>query len=155
MNSDTRIQQEYGEEPSPLATETEKDQLWFVLSNYRRRFAIEYLLDHRRDVSLRELAEALAAWENGVDEDGTTGAQRKRAYVALRQTHLPKLDELSVVAFDPGRGVVRPGDRLDEIQSLLDDTQPTTDLPDTRLLALVGAETLVVLALLGRILGVV
>lgn len=155
MNSRTRLEDTHETESSRLAAEAAKDQLWFVLSNYRRRYAIEYLLDNRREIPLRELAEGLAAWENDVAEDATTGSQRKRAYVALRQTHLPKLDELGIVEYDTARGVVQPGERLDEIRALLADEGPSTLTPDRRLLALVGVETLVVLVLLGRVLGVV
>lgn len=98
---------------SSLESEKTKDEVYFALSNYRRRFVLDHLAEHERPCQLRELVEALAAWENSIDPVMTSSVQRKRAYVSLRQTHLPKLDELDLVDFDAGRGTVAIGERFD------------------------------------------
>lgn len=98
-----------------LAVEARRDAVFFVLSNYRRRFVLEYVLEHSGPLALRELAEGLAARENDIGVEETTSVQRKRAYVSLRQTHLPKLDETGMVQFDSGRGTVEPGPQLNQV----------------------------------------
>jgi len=96
-----------------LEREKNKDEVYFALSNYRRRFVLEYLEENGGPCQLRELVEALAAWENSIDATMTSSVQRKRAYVSLRQTHLPKLDDLDLVDFDAGRGIVTIGERFE------------------------------------------
>lgn len=88
-----------------------KDEIFFALSNYRRRYVLHYLKQVDGEADLSELSEQVGAWENGVEVDETTSTQRKRAYVSLRQTHLPKLDDLGIVEFDPVRGTARLTDR--------------------------------------------
>lgn len=95
-----------------LDREKNKDEVYFALSNYRRRFVLEYLAENGGPCQLRELVEALAAWENSIDATMTSSVQRKRAYVSLRQTHLPKLDDLDLIDFDAGRGIVTIGERF-------------------------------------------
>lgn len=82
------------------------DQLFFTLSNERRRSVLEYLREHRGRVQMRELVRAVAAREHGVDPDEVTYDQRKSVYVSLRQTHLPKMDSLGIVRFDPDAGTI-------------------------------------------------
>jgi hypothetical protein len=105
-------------------SERARDDLYFALSNYRRRFVIQYLHESGETVSLRTLTEALAAWENDVVPDRTTAEQRKRAYVSLRQSHLPKLDELGIVRYDSVRGFVESADGMDDIVAF---REPSTD----------------------------
>jgi hypothetical protein len=82
------------------------DQLFFTLSNERRRSVLEYLRERRERVQMRELVRAVAAREHGVDPDELTYDQRKSVYVSLRQTHLPKMDSLGIVRFDPDAGTI-------------------------------------------------
>jgi hypothetical protein len=60
-----------------------------------------------------ELAEAIAAEENGVAVEAVTAAQRKRVHVSLYQVHLPRLDEAGAIAFDRHRGSAEPGPHTD------------------------------------------
>ena len=90
-----------GETPDRLA----RDEIYTLLSNRRRRNVIHSLLDGRAS-TIGELASLLAAWENGRPPDEVTSKQRKRVYTALRQTHLPKLAEAGVLAYDEDRGSV-------------------------------------------------
>ncbi|MFC7204571.1 ArsR family transcriptional regulator [Haloferax namakaokahaiae] len=68
-----------------------------VLSNERRRMAIELLQDHDQ-LSLRDLSERIAELETG--ESPPPRNIRQSAYVSLQQTHIPKLDELDIVSYD-------------------------------------------------------
>ena len=99
--------------------EKAKNELFFALSNHRRRFVLDHLYREGGPCKVRELVEALAAWENDIEVSMTTSVQRKRAYVSLRQSHLPKLADLGLIDYDPSRGVVNPGERWDAIDGYL------------------------------------
>ncbi|POG53791.1 DUF7344 domain-containing protein [Haloferax marisrubri] len=73
-----------------------------VLSNDRRRMAIEFLQDG--DLTLRELSERIAEAETG--ESPPPRNIRQSAYVSLQQTHIPKLAELDIVNYDEESKVV-------------------------------------------------
>lgn len=78
-----------------------------VLSNRRRRFVIHYLKQHDGEqVTVSELAEQVACWENGKDIERLSYRERKRVRNALRQFHLSKMADHGFVEFDPKRGTV-------------------------------------------------
>ncbi|KTG20252.1 DUF7344 domain-containing protein [Haloferax profundi] len=77
-------------------TELSETRIHEVLSNDRRRMAIEFL--QGGDMTLRELSERIAEAETG--ESPPPRNIRQSAYVSLQQTHIPKLDELDIVTYD-------------------------------------------------------
>jgi hypothetical protein len=89
------------------------------LSNRRRRYVLYYLQDGPGSVSLRDLAERIAAWENDVPVEELEYKQRKRVYTSLHQTHLPKLDEVGVVDYDRDRGTITLADRAADLDDYL------------------------------------
>lgn len=95
--------------------ELSRDTVFDLLSNSRRRFVLNRLQKNRSEIELGELATELAAAENGVTPDELSAQQRKRTYVSLYQTHVPKLVEVDVVTYDSESGVIQPTDRLNEI----------------------------------------
>lgn len=104
------------------------EEAFVVLSNRRRRFTLDCLAASGESVDLRTLSTRVAARENETEPADVNAQQRKRTYTALRQTHLPKMDDLDVVHFDAARGVIEPTDRIYQLESYLDQvTRP--DLP--------------------------
>ena len=69
-----------------------------VLRNDRRRLVLERLRQTGTTESVRDLSEFVASVESG--ESPAPRNVRQSAYVALHQTHLPKLDDLGIVAYD-------------------------------------------------------
>lgn len=116
------------EEPDDSADGLTQDAAFTMLSSRRRRCILHYLMQEDREVSLRELSMQLAAWENDVDVDAVTHKQRMRVYTALRQFHLPKLDENGVVEFDSSAGVVELTDDATELEVYLD-VVPHDEIP--------------------------
>jgi DNA-binding transcriptional ArsR family regulator len=104
------------------------DAVFETLSNRRRRYALHYLKQRNEPVTIRELSEQVAAWENGVDRSSVTPKLRKRVYTALHQSHLPKMSSLDVVAYDSDRGVVSMTPHVAELDIYLNVVQ-RTDLP--------------------------
>jgi hypothetical protein len=77
--------------------EIDRADCYEILANSRRRYAVRYLRERSEPISLGELAEHVAAMENGVPVEEVTPAQRKSAYTALHQNHLAKLVDAGFV----------------------------------------------------------
>lgn len=97
-------------EPGPLT----QDEVYDLLSNPRRRFIISYLREHDQ-TRLQDLASTLAAWENETTVDQLTNQQRKRVYVSLYQTHIPKLEGAGIIDYDQDTGRVAIRDRIEQL----------------------------------------
>jgi hypothetical protein len=97
-----------------------KDVIFELLKNRRRREVLAYLLEADETVTLGELAEQIAAWENDTEINALNSDQRKRVYVALYQTHLPKMDDAGIVEYDQNRGLISLSDNADLLMMYLD-----------------------------------
>jgi DNA-binding transcriptional ArsR family regulator len=85
-----------------------RDDVLDVLSNERRRYAMHFLKRHPEErVSLGKLSEHVAGWELDKPVDQLSYKERKRVQNALRQFHLPKMEERGFVVFDTRDGTVR------------------------------------------------
>lgn len=104
-------------------TELTQDDVFEILSSPRRRYLLYVLRQHDEPVELTELAEHVAAWENGVEPDELTTQERKRVYVSLYQTHVPKLDDAGIVDYDPDSGLVALTQRARRIDGYLEDDE--------------------------------
>ncbi|WP_232688806.1 DUF7344 domain-containing protein [Halobacterium zhouii] len=87
----------------------------YLLSNPRRRFILSYLRRAGEPVDLVDLADEIAAWENDTEVEDLTSQQRKRVYVSIYQTHVPKLANAGVVTHDQDSGLVALSDDASEI----------------------------------------
>lgn len=76
----------------------EATEIHDVLRNDRRRLVLERLRKTDTSESVSDLSEYVASVETG--ESPAPRNARQSAYVALHQTHLPKLDELGIVVYD-------------------------------------------------------
>jgi len=97
-----------------------QDVVFDLLSSSRRRFVLQYLSQADGPVQFSELANELAAWENDTDVEDITERQRKRVYVSLYQTHIPKLEEAGVVDYDADSGEVRLTSQVGRLSVHLD-----------------------------------
>lgn len=115
--------------PSDNASSLPRDEVFEVLSNARRRCALQYLKqqDDRR-VELRELVDHVTAWENDTTTAEIDSAERKRVYTALRQNHLPKLDDAGIIEYEHMRGEVELTEDAREVQMYLEFV-PHNDIP--------------------------
>lgn len=87
-----------------------KDDLFHLLQNGRRRAILRYFAVHpeQEEFNMRTVAEAIAAWENETTVELLTSNQRQRVYIALYQSHLPKLDDYGVIEYNQSRGLIVP-----------------------------------------------
>jgi hypothetical protein len=81
---------------------------------------------------MRDIAERVAAWEQGKPIEAITSTERQRVYIALYQSHLPKLDEHGVIEYDQSRGTVRVTSVAEDVCRYLDvdDRAGVADEPD-------------------------
>ena len=87
-------------EDVPSMTTRSKDDLFEILSSTRRRRIIYYLAQEGPQLTLNQLATKIAAVETDTPEADITSDERQRVYISLYQTHLPKLEAASIVAYD-------------------------------------------------------
>ncbi len=85
-----------------------QDTVFDILSNARRRYVLYYLRQQSEPIELTDLAEHVAAWENETDIESMGEQERKRVYVSLYQTHIPKLADTGLVEYDKEAGIVAP-----------------------------------------------
>lgn len=121
----------HGGEPFSTGWDGElpREEIFNVLSNERRQCVLHYLRrqDGRR-VDLRELVDYVTAWENDTTTEAIESDQRKRVYTALRQSHLPKLQEVGFVEYERLRGQVELTEQATRAQMYLEYV-PKNDIP--------------------------
>ncbi|MFC4448397.1 DUF7344 domain-containing protein [Halorussus aquaticus] len=128
------------------ADELSQDEVFEVLKSPRRRYALYYLRREGGESELSDLTEQVAAWENETTPAALSTDQRKRVYISLYQTHLPKLDEANIVEYDRDAGIVRLGDRASDLDIYLGDVSRDEFPWDRYYLALVAASSVLVAA---------
>jgi hypothetical protein len=101
-------------------SELSLDDVYHLLQTKRRRDVLRYLRTADEPVRLRELAEQVAAWEQGTSIDDLSSDERQRVYISLYQSHLPKLDNHGIVDYDKDRGRVEATSRTVQLDSYLE-----------------------------------
>lgn len=86
-----------------------RDLVFDALKNSRRRLVLRHLHERAEAVTVNDLVEHVAAVENDTTPAELTSDQRKRVYVGLYQSHLPRLDDMEFVEFDQSDGAVELG----------------------------------------------
>jgi len=113
--ANTEPEYEPGSEFEPLSEDTVFD----VLSSPRRRYLLYYLRTVGGAAELNEIAQQVAAWENGIEVERIERQQRKRVYVSLYQSHVPRLAEVGIIEYDADAGVVALADAAETIDAFL------------------------------------
>lgn len=103
-----------------------QDLVFDLLSSPRRRFVLYYLRTETGPIELTALADEVAAWEYDTPIEELTDQERKRAYVSLYQTHIPKLSDADIVEYDTESGEVELAAGAQVIDAYL----PGTDGPE-------------------------
>ncbi len=109
-----------------IPAELSLDDVHHLLQTKRRRDVLRYLRDAEGPVRLRELAEQVAAWEQGTTVDELRSDERQRVYISLYQSHLPKLDNHGIVEYDKDRGRVDSTPRTAQLEPYLEGPNETS-----------------------------
>lgn len=107
-------------EPPTGSESISRDIAFEILTNPRRRYALSYLRSKSGTVSIGELAEVIAAWEQETDVELVSSKERKSVYTSLYQTHLPKMADAGVIVYDRQRGLVQFSDTATELDKFID-----------------------------------
>lgn len=87
----------------PLAT----TDVCELLRNARRQHVVRCLAEGDSPLEFSSLVDRVAAMEHAGEDGPITAAERKSVYVALHQTHVPKLCNAGAVSYSPqGEGLV-------------------------------------------------
>ena len=108
-------------------SELTTDETFELLKNARRRAVIRFLLQNNGHAQLSELAEHIAAAENGISVHELSSDQRKRVYIGLYQCHLPKMDTLGVIEYNKNRGLVELQDSVTQLLPYLETGEEEPD----------------------------
>lgn len=102
------------------------DDVFELLSNQRRRMVLYYLRQSSGSVEVKELAGQIATMENEIPKSELTSQQRKRVYVSLYQTHLPRMADMNTIEYDKDSGIVSLTDQTDEVDRYLTTPEQST-----------------------------
>lgn len=129
-----------------------QDTVFSILSNSRRRYVLYYLKQRSEPIQLTKLAEHVAAWENETDVDSLEPEERKRMYVSLYQTHIPKLAETGMVNYDKDAGTVEIAEEANAVDEYFPESEHNIPWQLIYLTeALVGLLTLGLMTVFGAI----
>ncbi|WP_435349534.1 DUF7344 domain-containing protein [Haloarchaeobius sp. HRN-SO-5] len=131
-----------------------KDVLFQTLSNGRRRFVLQALLQSD-SMTVRKLTAFVAARECDVPVAELEYRQRKRVYTSLVQTHLPTMHKNGLVDYDKSRGTVEATLTLDTFWPYLDGGDATSPRPSPWSTRYLGLAAVFGALLTGSWLGIV
>ena len=100
-------------------TDLSATQVFALLANERRRFALHHILQTVGAIHVGELADQIARWEGEHTRD-----RDERVATSLVHFHLPKLVAAGVVRFDPGEDRVALLDAAAALVPHLELTRP-------------------------------
>jgi hypothetical protein len=90
-----------------------------ILSSRRRRMVLSLLRGAEEPVDLATLTEQIASEETNQPVDEVPPQARKRVYVSLYQTHLPRLEDAGLIDYDTETGTITRSKRAAAVDSYL------------------------------------
>lgn len=131
------VQKDHAEQTEPTAEETPaegtkddsltQDDVFHILQCRRRRLVLKYLQEHDTPVKMSDVTERIAAVEHDTTVAALRSQQRQRVYIALYQSHLPKLDEEGIIEYEQSRGIVERTELTDAFDKYLDEEPSMSD----------------------------
>ncbi|MDT3436700.1 hypothetical protein [Haloarcula sp. 1CSR25-25] len=108
-----------------------RDDLFHVLQCRRRRLVLKYLQEYPGDgpADMSDIAEHIAALEHDTTVDSLRSKQRQRVYIALYQSHLPKMDDAGVINYNQDRGLVEATALANSFDGYLDEEPSLLSTP--------------------------
>lgn len=107
--------------------ELARDDIFHVLQCRRRRLVLKYLQEHDTPAKMTDITEKIAAVEHDTTVAALKSQERQRVYIALYQSHLPKLDEEGIIEYQQNRGIVERTERTDAFDRYLDEEPSMRD----------------------------
>ncbi|MBV0925473.1 hypothetical protein KTS45_14795 [Halomicroarcula limicola] len=127
----TQSETDTADDGDDAPTAISKDDLFHVLQNERRRRVLAYIIHNDGPFEMRTIAEQVAAWEHDTTVRQLMSDERQRVYIALYQSHLPKLDDIGLIEYNQSRGVVEATALLDSVSKYVDSPEVAARSDDT------------------------
>lgn len=83
-----------------LSAESDRDEVFTLLSNYRRRSLLYALYRNGGELEFPDLVAKVASYETDTPPEEIGDDVRQSMYISLYQTHLPKLTDFGLVEYD-------------------------------------------------------
>lgn len=135
MTTDQQIESQPGEDQEVAGASVDElstDRMFHLLQNERRRLTLEYLQGTEGVVDMREIVENVAAVEYDTQVKQLSSTERQRVYIALYQSHLPKLADSGVIEYDQSRGRVERTELADKLDPYLTNESWAAENESTR-----------------------
>jgi hypothetical protein len=111
MSNESPYRDDTGKRPSghpphvlraePAVSRPSFDDIFELLSNKRRRYAIHYLSTTEDGVAtLSDLVEQVVTWETETSPNDVPDDYQRRVEASLHHTHLPKLADANIIDYD-------------------------------------------------------
>ncbi|WP_348613563.1 DUF7344 domain-containing protein [Halobaculum rarum] len=108
------------------------DEVFRLLSEERRRYALYYLHQQDGPVAIEQLARTISEWERDPSEAEIPDETFEHVVLTLNHTHLPKIAEADSIEYDRENRQVRITDTSSEVDIILSIAngleQPSTDI---------------------------
>jgi len=108
-----------------------RDEMFHILQCRRRRLVLKYLQEHDTPAKMTDITEKIAAVEHDTTVAALKSQERQRVYIALYQSHLPKLDEEGVIKYQQNRGIVERTNLTDSFDRYLDEEPSMREAEET------------------------
>lgn len=112
---------------APTENEEHVSQLFNVLSNQRRRYALYCLYRYETPMALADLTDEIVRLETDAPPTAVPEI-REQVYTHLYHRHLPKMAEVELVSFNMNENLANLGDAADEVkpylQEIMDEEWP-------------------------------
>jgi predicted transcriptional regulator len=114
------------ENPQISTAVLDVDYVFEALAHPRRRYLL-YTLAVETVWSVRELATKLAAWEQNIPEETVRPDERDKVYISLYHTHIPILEEYSVISFDAQTETIEAAVNAEQVIAALEGVGASID----------------------------
>ncbi|MEZ3162316.1 hypothetical protein ABNG03_10150 [Halorubrum sp. RMP-47] len=84
--------------------------------------------DSEPTVTVRQISREIVSIEEGIPLEHATGDPYHNVYTALIQTHLPELDDVGAIRYNPDRKNIRPDDNLFALSMVAALTSPVAQM---------------------------
>lgn len=114
------------ENPQISTAVLDVDYVFEALAHPRRRYLL-YTLAAETVWSVRELATKLAAWEQNIPKETVRPDERDKVYISLYHTHIPILEEYSVIIFDAQTETIEAAANAEQVIAALEGVGASID----------------------------
>lgn len=98
-----------------LCAESDRDEVFTLLSNYRRRSLLYALYRNGGELEFPELVALVASYETNTPPEEIDDDLRQSMYISLYQTHLPKLTSFGLVEYDADERLISLTPRAERV----------------------------------------